>query len=92
LLFNFALQCAIRKVQENEEGLQADGKHEHLFYADDVNMLGKNINIIRKNTESRSKASTEVGLEMNADKTVCMFKPRHQTLKIWQSSNVWEQQ
>jgi hypothetical protein len=46
LLFNFALEYAIRKVQEDQEGL------ELLFYAGDVNVLGKHINTKKKNKSS----------------------------------------
>jgi hypothetical protein len=42
LLFNFALQYAIRKVQENQVGLKLDGTHQLLAYADDVNLLEDN--------------------------------------------------
>jgi hypothetical protein len=47
LLFNFALDYAIRKVQENHLGLKLT--HQPLAYADNVNLLGDNIDTINKN-------------------------------------------
>jgi hypothetical protein len=41
LLFNFALNYAIRRVQVNQDGLKLNCTHQLLFYAYDVTYLGK---------------------------------------------------
>jgi hypothetical protein len=68
LLFNFALQYAIRKVQDNQVGLKLNRTHQLLAYADDVNLLGDNIDSIKKNTGTLIYAGKEDGLKVNLDK------------------------
>jgi hypothetical protein len=73
LLFNFASEYAIRKVQENHVRLKLKGAHQLLFYAENANLLGCNISTIKKNTENLIDSSKEGCLDVNAKKTKYML-------------------
>jgi hypothetical protein len=105
LLFNFSLEYAISKVQENQLGLKLNGTHQFLAYADDVNLLGDSKDTIMKNTETSIDASKEIGLEITVEKTKCMLLSRHQSVgqnrdikaakrpfEMSHSSNIWKRQ
>jgi hypothetical protein len=49
LIFSFALEYAIRKVQINWKQYKCNEAHQLLFYADDFNLLCKNICTVMKN-------------------------------------------
>jgi hypothetical protein len=68
VLLNFALEYAIMKVQENQVGLKLNGTRQLVVYADDVNLLGDNMNTIQKNTEVLTDAS-KISLDVNVEKT-----------------------
>jgi len=72
LLFNFALEYAIRTVRVNQVGLKLNGTHQLLVYADDVNILGGSVHTINKNAEALIVASKEIGLEVYTDTTKYM--------------------
>jgi hypothetical protein len=73
LLFNFALEYAIRRVQANQEGLKLNGADQLMVYGDDVNILGGSVHAARQNTEALLIIHNEIGLEVNADQTNCKF-------------------
>jgi hypothetical protein len=52
LLFNFALEYAIKRVQGHWEGLKLNGTHQLLAYADDVNIVGANMDTGKKKLET----------------------------------------
>ena len=76
LLFNFALDYAIRRVQVNQDGLKLNGTHQLLAHADDVNILGGSVHTVKKNAEALVAATKEIGLEVNAHKTTYMTVSR----------------
>jgi hypothetical protein len=55
LLSNFILEHAIGRVQENQEGLKLNGTHQLLAYADDINVVGENVDTVQKKNRSSTR-------------------------------------
>jgi hypothetical protein len=67
-------------------GPKLNGTHQLLAYADVVNLLGDNIETIKKDIKTLTDASKEVGLEINLEKTKSMLLSRHQ--KVGQNRDI----
>jgi hypothetical protein len=64
LLPHFALQHAVKMIQENQVELELHGTCQFLVYADGVvNVSGGKIHSIKKNTKGLIDVSKEVSLE-----------------------------
>jgi hypothetical protein len=64
LFFNFAL---------DQVGLKLNGTHQLQAFADDVNLLGNNVDTIQKNREILIDTSKEVGPRINIEKPKYVF-------------------
>jgi hypothetical protein len=58
--------------QEKPGRMKLNGTHQLLAYADDVNLLGDNIETIKKTTGTLIDASKEVGSEANIIICLCL--------------------
>jgi hypothetical protein len=66
-------------------GLKLNWTHQRLAYADDVNLLGDNRDIVKKNTETLIDASKEVDLEIKVLKAkycICCYLVTRMQVKI----------
>ena len=51
----------------NKGGLKLNGTHQILVYADDVTIVERSVQTIKKDKEALIVAPKEIGLEVNAD-------------------------
>jgi hypothetical protein len=56
--------------------LKLNGTHQLLAYADDVNILGGSVHIVKENAEALVVATKEIVLDVNPDKTKYMVISR----------------
>jgi len=84
--------------------LKLNGTHQLLAYADDVNILGGSIHNLKQNAEASVAATSEIGLEVSAEKSKYLVMSRDQNAGRIQSVridnsisecveefNIWEQ-
>jgi hypothetical protein len=61
--------------------LKLNGVYRFLVYADNANLLGDNINIIKKNAGAQIQTSKEVHLGLNTEETKYMLISLHQNAR-----------
>jgi hypothetical protein len=76
-MFNFALEYAIRKFQENEVGLELNGIYQLLVNDDIFNLLGDSVNKRKENSGTFLEARRGNGLEVKAGKAKYTIMSRH---------------
>jgi hypothetical protein len=77
MLFNSALEYAIMMLKKDSSEL--NGTHLFLVYADDVDLLGRNINIIKENTKA---LLNEDGLEVKPKKSCLITRLRDKIIGL----------
>jgi hypothetical protein len=93
LVFNFALEYVIRKVQENQMRLKINGTHHLLFGAGVGSIFRDKLNTVKKITEVLTDTTKEVSLEVNrGDLSICSHhqnaRKNHKIKKAF-SYNKW---
>jgi len=63
------VEYTIRRVHVDQDGFKLNGTHQLLVYADDVNIMGKRVETIKKSTEALVLAIKVTVLKVNADKS-----------------------
>jgi hypothetical protein len=80
ILFNFALEYAIRRVQVKQDGVKLNDIHQRLVYADDSNILGGSVHTVKEKADALVVGSKETGPEVSADKTKNIVMSREQNV------------
>jgi len=78
LIFNFALEYAIWRVQVNQDDVKFNDAYQLLVYADDVDVLGGSVLTMKKHADALVDVSKDNGLEVNAERSKYMIMSRDQ--------------
>jgi hypothetical protein len=62
--------------------LKLNGTHQILVYAEDTDILGGSVQSKKKKADALEVTNTEIGLEVNDDKTKYMIMSREEMQKV----------
>ena len=83
LLFNFALEYAIRRVQVNQDGVKLNCTYQLLAYADDVNILGGSVHNVKKNAEALRRCIEKSQDNAHNTKVACSSRVSRRGVLRW---------
>lgn len=72
LLFNLALDGAVRRAKIQLEGTVFNKSVQLLAYADDIDLIGRSLSAVKEAFISLEKAARDIGLRVNEEKTKYM--------------------
>ncbi|CAG9134902.1 unnamed protein product [Plutella xylostella] len=82
MLFNLALEHVLRGVLELDFGLQLNGKHKVVGYADDLAVLGKTAEEVRKAAKLLDTEAGKIGLRINRGKSEYLHMKRYKDKSV----------
>jgi hypothetical protein len=88
LLFNFAVEYAIKEVPGKPGGTEIIWDTSALVYADCVHLVRDNISTINKNTEMLTDASKEFCLEINLERVYVSVSSPEFMSSLWHENSI----
>ncbi|KAJ4426844.1 hypothetical protein ANN_26643 [Periplaneta americana] len=80
LLFNLALESAIRKLRVDTRGTLLYKTAQLVGYADDINLMGRTTRTVKEIFEDLNREGKEIGLKISEQKTKVMVQARRRKL------------
>lgn len=81
MLFNLVLEYIIRKVSVYDGGVELNGKHKIIGYADDLAILGQCKADVIAMTKILEDEAGKVGLKINREKTEYLYMKRYRNIR-----------
>lgn len=82
MLFNLVLEYVVRKTQIDTSSTIMNKSIQLVGYADDIDILGRSISLIKEAFLNLKEKAEEVGLMVNAEKTKIMLQSRRQRNRL----------
>ncbi|CAG9135779.1 unnamed protein product [Plutella xylostella] len=76
-LFNLVLEYVIQKVLTHDGGVQLNGQHKVIGYADDLALLGESEREVQEAAKILEEEAHRVGLRISTEKTEYLHMTRH---------------